>query len=174
MAELLSPQPLSDIRACEREWIALRESVSPWRDKERLQQYFPAVDWFRLLLLAREHGLVGQLAACLNDLDAPAIPSEIKQALLERRREQNFLTLRLTAELFRLLELFNRKDISALVIKGPVLAAQAYDDPSLRSYGDLDLLVRQRDIRRATELWGRQSNQRSAARSSFESRYTWL
>jgi hypothetical protein len=38
-----------------------------------------------------------------------------------------------------------------LVIKGPVLAMQAYGDPSTRGYGDLDLLVRQRDIRRATE-----------------------
>jgi hypothetical protein len=58
----------------------------------------------------------------------------------------------LTAELFRLLELFRAQGISALVIKGPVLAAQAYADPSMRSYGDLDLLVRQGDIRRATEL----------------------
>ena len=152
MFELLSPQRLSDRRAFEREWTALRECVSPWSDKERLQQYFPALDWHRLLLLAREHGVVGQLAACLNDPAAPAIPSEIKQALLERQREQNFLTLRLTGELFRLLELFNRNEIPALVIKGPVLAAQAYRDPSLRSYSDLDLLVRQRDIRPATEL----------------------
>jgi hypothetical protein len=39
-----------------------------------------------------------------------------------------------------------------LVVKGPVLAVQAYGDPAMRAYGDLDLLVRQRDIRRATEL----------------------
>jgi hypothetical protein len=32
-----------------------------------------------------------------------------------------------------------------------VLAVQAYADPTIRSYGDLDLLVRQPDIRRATE-----------------------
>ena len=152
MAELLSPQCLADIRTFEREWIALRECASPWNDKERLRQYFPAMDWPRLLLLAREHGVVGQLAACLNKLDAPVIPSEIKQALLERQREQNFLTLRLTGELFRLLKLLSRNEISALAIKGPVLAAQAYADPSMRSYGDLDLLVKQRDIYRATEL----------------------
>jgi len=151
MAELLSPQRLAHIRAFEREWIALRECVSPWSDKERLRQYFPGLDWHRVLLLAREHGVVGQLAAGLNDCDA-AIPSEVKNALLECQREQNFLTLRLTGELFRLLELFSRNEISVLVIKGPVLAAQAYGDPSLRSYGDLDLLVRQRHIRGATEL----------------------
>ena len=105
-----------------------------------------------LLLLAEEHGVLGQLAACLNNDGAPGAPPEVKQSLLERRRTQNFLTLRLTAELFRLLELFGKQGISALVTKGPVLAAQAYGDSSVRSYGDLDLLVRQRDMRRATEL----------------------
>jgi putative nucleotidyltransferase-like protein len=152
MAEPLSPAILSDIRAFEHEWAVLRECVSLWRDEERLRNSFLGVDWPRLLLLAEEHGVPGQLAACLNNHSAPAVPPEIKQSLLERRRAQNFLTLRLTAELFCLLELFGKRGISALVIKGPVLAAQAYADPSVRTYGDLDLLVRQRDIRRATEL----------------------
>jgi len=152
MAELLRPQRLSDIRAFEREWLALRECVSPWSNKERLRQYLSAVDWPRLLLLAREHGVLGQLSTCMSDRDGFAISSEIKQALAEHRRTQNFLTLRLTGELFRLLELFNQNEIRALVVKGPVLAVEAYADPGMRSYGDLDLLVRQRDIHRATEL----------------------
>jgi hypothetical protein len=50
------------------------------------------------------------------------------------------------------LALLATKDIQSLVVKGPVLAMQAYGDPAIRSYVDLDLLVRQRDIRRATEL----------------------
>ena len=152
MVEPPASARLSDIRAFEREWAALRECASPWRDAKRLLKLFPAVDWHLLLLLAEEHGLLGQLAACLNDSNAPAVPAEIKQTLVENRRAQNFLTLRLTAELFRLLELFSGQGVSALAIKGPVLAAQAYGDSSVRSYGDLDLLVRQRDIRRATEL----------------------
>lgn len=152
MAEPSSGAFLSDIRAFEHEWAALRECVSPWRDAERLQELF-AVDWSRLQLLAEEHGVLGQLVACLNDRNSAATaPPEFKETLLERQRAQNFLTLRLTAELFRLLELFHAQRIAPLVIKGPVLAAQAYCDPCLRSYGDLDLLVRQRDIRRATEL----------------------
>src|SRR2546429_3538487 len=32
-----------------------------------------SIDWRRLLLLAREHGVLGQLAACLADRDASAI-----------------------------------------------------------------------------------------------------
>ena len=152
IAESHSAARLSDIRSFEREWSALRECVSPWRDAGRAAQSLSAVDWPRLLLLAEEHAVLGQLAACLNDASAPAIPPEIKQTLLLLERTQNFLTLHLTAELFRLLDLFDARGISALVIKGPVLAAQAYRDPSVRSYGDLDLLVRQRDVRRATEL----------------------
>ena len=152
MSELLSPQRLSGSRAFEREWIALRECVSPWGDKEQLRQYLAAVDWPRLLLLAKEHGVAGQLAAYLNDSVVSAAPPQIKQKLLEKQRAQNFLTLRLTGELFRVLALFNQNEIRALVIKGPVLAVQAYADPGMRSYGDLDLLVRQRDIRRATQL----------------------
>jgi len=81
-----------------------------------------------------------------------SVPQETRQALLDGQRAQNFVTLRMTAELFRVLDQFASAGIGALVVKGPVLAVRAYGDPAMRSYGDLDLLVRQRDIRRATEL----------------------
>jgi|SRR5579859_37774 len=152
MSESLSPRLLSDLSAFEQEWTALRGCVSPWRDIDRLPKLFRDVGWSRLLLLAEEHGVLGQLAFCLTNNNQHEPPRAIKDSLLERRRGQNFLTLRLTAELFRLLDLFGKQGVSALAIKGPVLAAQAYADPSVRTYGDLDLLVRQRDIRRATEL----------------------
>src|SRR5215472_1806583 len=146
----LSPTCLSDIPAFGNEWAALRECVSPRRDRGQLPKLFAGADWARLLLLAEEHGVLGQLAASLRNLSDCVVPSELKQVLLERGRAQTFLTLRLTAELFRLLELFGKQGIPALVLKGPVLATQAYAHPSLRTYGDLDLLVRQSDIRRAT------------------------
>src|SRR5207245_11557345 len=47
---------------------------------------------------------------------------------------------------------FSSTGCCALVVKGTVLAVQAYGDRAVRSYGDLDMLVRQREIRRATEL----------------------
>lgn len=152
MAEPLSPPLLSDIRAFEREWTALCECVSPWRSPKRWEEFLHGADWSRLLLLAEEHGVLGQLPACLNNDSALAMPPEVKESLVERQRGQNFLTLHLTAELFRLLESFAKQGIFTLAIKGPVLAARAYTDPSVRTYGDLDLLVRQRDVRRATEL----------------------
>jgi len=58
----------------------------------------------------------------------------------------------MTAELFRILELFRQSEIECAVVKGPVLALRAYGDPAARQYADLDLLVRQSDIARAAEL----------------------
>lgn len=151
MAEPFSPASLPDLSAFEKEWAVLLECASPVRARERLLKWLPAVNWSRLLLRAEEHGVLGQLAVCLSDRDISTVPTEIKLRILERQRAQNFMTLLLNGELFRLLELFAAQRIPALVIKGPVLAVQAYGDPAMRSYGDLDLLVRQKDIRRATE-----------------------
>ena len=142
----------SGVASFKDEWSALLECASPAHDRQRLAGSLASVDWARLLGLAEEHGVTGHLASCLRDLGGTEVPPEFRQSLVERQRAQNFFTLRLTAELFRILERFASEGIATLVIKGPVLAVQAYGDPAIRSYGDLDLLVRQADIRRATEL----------------------
>jgi hypothetical protein len=130
----------------------LLEAASPSPDLRQLGQLLRSADASRLIDLAEEHGVIGHLAACLGGLEEDALQPQARQLLIDRQRAQNFTTLRLTAELFRLLERFASVGVAALVVKGPVLAVRAYGDPARRGYGDLDLLVRQRDIRRATEL----------------------
>ncbi len=152
MTKLTSRSHLSGVASFTDEWSALLECASPAHDCQRLDDLLASADWERLLVLAEKHGVNGHLASRLRDLEVTKIPSEVRQTLIERQRAQNLFTLRLTAELFRILESFTSEGIGALVAKGPVLAMQAYGDPAMRSYGDLDLLVRQRDIRRATEL----------------------
>jgi hypothetical protein len=127
------------------------ECASPVAGDPRFAGLARSANWSRVLLLAEEHGVIGHLANRLRELNQNLVPAAIRGKLLDRHRRQVFSTLRITAELFRLLELFAAKDIPALVVKGPVLAMQAYGDLSMRKYGDLDLLVRQADIRRATE-----------------------
>ena len=73
----------------------------------------------------------------------------MKQTLTECHKAQLFFSMRLIAELFHLMECFASEQIDILVVKGPVLAAQAYGNAAVRSYGDLDVLVRQGDIHRA-------------------------
>jgi len=152
MAEPISPASLSDVVSFRNEWSALLECASASHDLQRFRGLLGSADWTRLLVLAEEHGVAGHLTAGLRGHAEDLVPPEIRQTLVDRQRAQIFFTLRLTAELFRLLDRFALEGIGALVVKGPVLAVQAYGDPAMRAYGDLDLLVRQRDIRRATEL----------------------
>src|SRR5882762_4195134 len=135
MAEPISSFELPDAASFKSEWSALLLCASPARDHDRLAVLLRSVEWARLLVLAED-----------------LVPPEIRQSLADRQRAQMFFTLRLSAELFRILDLFRSEEIDAVVVKGPVLAVQAYGDAAMRSYGDLDLLVRQRSIRRATEL----------------------
>src|SRR5712664_1280188 len=53
--------------------------------------------------------------------------------------------------MFRLLEHFASLGIEVLVTKGPVLSVRCYGDPGMRQYGDIDLIVRDKDIQRSTE-----------------------
>lgn len=152
MAEPIFPSHLSGVSSLRNEWSALLECASPAHDRQRLASLLRSVDWTRLLVLAEEHGVAGHLATSVCELAEDAVPPDIRPTLADHQRAQIFSTLQLTAELFRILDRFTSQGIRALVVKGPVLAVQAYGDPAIRSYGDLDLLVRQRDIRRATEL----------------------
>jgi hypothetical protein len=152
MAEPTSLSPSSNVASFKNEWLALLECASPAHDPQQVARLLRSADGARLLALSEEHGVDSHLAACLRELEGDLVAPGIRQALADRQRAQILFTLRLTAELFRLLESFTSEGISTLVVKGPVLAVQAYGDPAMRTYGDLDLLVRQRDIRRATEL----------------------
>ena len=152
MAEPISSSPIFGNASFSSEWSALLECASLAHDLQKLRSLLRSTDGDRLLVLAEEHGVIGQLAGCLRKLHEDSVPPGIRRALADCQRAQIFFSLRLTAELFGLLELFSSQGIGALVVKGPVLAVQAYGDPAMRSYGDLDMLVRQGDIRRATEL----------------------
>lgn len=96
--------------------------------------------------------MTGLLATRIAELPDSCAPAEFQNQLRERHRAQLLATLAMTAELFRVLQRFAQAGIAALVVKGPALAAQAYGDPGLRQYGDLDLLLRDKDIHHATQV----------------------
>lgn len=105
-----------------------------------------------LFRLAEEHGVIAHLANALSAIPAPPLPRALIDSLRSRHRSQLLFTLSMTAELFRILELFRQSGIDSIVVKGPVLSLRAYGDPAARQYVDLDLLVRHLNIRRAAEI----------------------
>ncbi len=52
----------------------------------------------------------------------------------------------MSAELIRIIQLLEKNSIETLAFKGPTLSQMAYRDITLRQYGDLDILVRKKDI----------------------------
>lgn len=108
--------------------------------------------WESFTQLAEDHGTLGLAAARLLNAHENSLPSAASESIRAWRRGQALFTLNLTAEMFRLFDAFRVPGIEALVIKGPVLSLRCYGDSGLRQYGDLDLIVRDRDILRTTEL----------------------
>jgi len=108
------------------------------------------LQWDALVELATEHGVIGIVATRLLALNDDAVPAVVREKLQTRLRAQHLFTLSMAAELFRLLEDFERAGIEALLVKGPLISVLAYGDPAIRSYVDLDLIVRDRDILAAT------------------------
>ncbi len=134
------------------EWLAMLPCANPQVTTDGLNEVFrKPLDWARFLRLAEEQGVLPLVTKRLGELDEGMVPTEIRRELRDAARAQTLFTLSLTAELFRVLARFAELGIEVLLTKGPVLSARCYGDPGLRQYTDLDLVLRDADIERATE-----------------------
>jgi hypothetical protein len=73
---------------------------------------------------------------------ALALSSSQFDELMERHEEQLAIDLRLERMLVDCVAALERDGVETRVLKGPAIAHRFYDDPSLRSFGDGDILVR--------------------------------
>ena len=135
-----------------REWAALLQCASPDTNLSVLPALLREVSWPALFALAEEHGIISLLASSVAQFEESLVPLEFANKLRELHRAQVLSALQMTAQLFRLVDQFRDAGLDAVLVKGPVLALRAYGDTGARQYGDLDFVVRQKDIRRATEL----------------------
>lgn len=103
-------------------------------------------DWEYLLEMAHRHCLVPLLYQHLSALGAELVPAPALAQLQADNHENTRSSLFLTGELLKLLELLAANEIQAIPIKGPTLALSAYGDVGLRQFGDLDILVQQKDV----------------------------
>jgi hypothetical protein len=135
------------------EWAALEECAKPQLDKRSRGEFVrKPIDWPNLWVLADDHGMLPLLAARLQEVDESTAPPEFREKIREWQRSQMVFSLSLNAELFRLLDRFSSAGLEVLLTKGPALAARCYGDPGSRQYTDLDLIVRDKDILRVTEM----------------------
>jgi Uncharacterised nucleotidyltransferase len=110
------------------------------------------IDWESLIRTALRHEVGPLVYTNLRRICWKAIPgnsvAELQRNFLANVQNSFFLT----AELLKLLTLFETHGISAVPFKGPLLAASVYGDVSLRQFSDLDILVHKADTVRAGSL----------------------
>ncbi len=103
------------------------------------------VDWQQVIRLAEHHSVLPLLYQALCGLSA-AVPPDILGDLRQRYQHNARRNLAFTSELFRVLSCLEAHHVPAIPYKGPVLAEAVYGDLALRSFSDLDILVRPADV----------------------------
>ena len=141
----------------EREPEPCRPDDATWRE------VFSRVMWERVSGLALAAVVAGWLEATDRQVDD----------LLGLHRDAMSWSLSVERKLVRLAEAFDAEGIEFAALKGASVAHTVYPDPSLRSFGDLDVLVRSADYERACRLLERTGHVRRLPepRPGFEVRF---
>ncbi len=153
----MSAEPTNGLSARQRPEIELllccaRARIDAARAERLRQLAAGALDWDYLVALAARHGLQPLVHWHLNAVCPQAVPPTHRAALHTAFTRVSALNVFLTRELQKLLALFAAQGVVAAPYKGPALAADLYGHIALRQFGDLDILVRPSDIKRARDV----------------------
>lgn len=111
------------------------------------------IDWSAALSAAREQRVVALCYPSLLEL-GEAVPQEILDAFRTQALGTAAWNLRMAAKLLEILDRAKQAGLPVIPYKGPVLAETVYGNLALREFDDLDLVVRQRDLKTVWELLG--------------------
>jgi len=123
------------------------------RGRARELQEAVKPDWEELLRLAEFHGtssVVYQNLVSLSELVPPAVLESLRQRY-ERNAQKSLFLAR---ELMRILDRTDALEAEVIPYKGIALSEIYYGDIALRQSGDIDLIVRKRDVARIKSAVG--------------------
>src|ERR1035441_498914 len=155
MTELLLSSPASSTapqRAGEFEFVCALAGaeLAPERIERIVNWNRSALDWSEVLRLAEHHGVLPLAARNLIE-HARGLPAEVESTLRSAYQANLRSSLLFTAELARIMQHFERRQLRAVPYKGAVLAQALYRDLGLRSFSDLDFLISSADFERAKQ-----------------------
>lgn len=116
------------------------------------------IDWSTLIQLSRWHGILPLLYQNLKLVGANQIDSQVFAQLQKCSQATALQNTIFTKDLLKILNLFTSNDIKALAFKGPSLTIAAYQNLSLRSFCDLDILIPQKDCLKAIDVLSSQGH----------------
>jgi len=110
------------------------------------------IDWERVQNISLQHCVTQLLYRSLKTSCESAVPAETMKRLRAAYEYGAQRNLALAADLKKILRAMSAREISCVPFKGPTLACDIYTNLALRLFGDLDILVRPRDIAKAVRV----------------------
>ncbi|MEO8464787.1 MAG: nucleotidyltransferase family protein [Gammaproteobacteria bacterium] len=104
------------------------------------------VDWARVLSAAERHQVTPLVHRVLQLQAADLVPVDVLRQLAIRSLTTAGRNRRFAEELVRLDALFLQRSLEVISYKGPTAAVQLYGDLRLRTFGDMDFLVKRGDL----------------------------
>src|SRR5258708_19045134 len=150
MTELLPPSSMSSKTLQTEngfELLCVLSSVelSPERRERIVNWNLTAVACSKVIRLAEDHGVLPLAARNLIETfrveNGRGLSPEVERSLRSAYDENLRRSLWFTAELARIMQHFDHRQLRALPYKGPVLARSIYRDLGLRSFSDLAFLL---------------------------------
>ena len=139
--------------AAEPEWRLLLAACTPERGRANAQieslLRLP-LRWDRIFELAENHGVQPLLHQSLG-LFRNSLARQSFDILAEKQRTNLHKAMMLSRELILILDALTASGIEVMPYKGLALAESVYGDIALRQTGDIDLLIRAKDVARARE-----------------------
>jgi hypothetical protein len=111
-----------------------------------------SLDFVTIRRVAQRHGVAPLVARRLERMTDAARGSHGGKEILASARANWLRNDYLVARLIEVVRDLEHVGIEVIVIKGPALAELAYGNLALRSFGDLDILVRPDDVPRAAQV----------------------
>lgn len=111
------------------------------------------IDWDKFVKICIQHKVLPLVFQNLVLFCKDSFPEKLKTDLENTYIFENSLhNFSLVEQLFFILDLLKKNEITAVPFKGPVLAENVFGDVSLRRYLDLDIFISKKDVLKAVDI----------------------
>ncbi|MDR6121882.1 hypothetical protein QFZ87_001479 [Bacillus sp. SLBN-46] len=117
-----------------------------------IRDLYKDIDWTLFLELSMHHRVYPLLFNKLRKIEEGLVPLYVIQTINRTYKTNTFHMLYLSREMEQINELFRLSQIRILFLKGPILGSELYGDISLRTSGDLDVLIPLPDLNKVNKI----------------------
>lgn len=132
--------------------LCAEKELTPWHIEMIRKLISDAISWDRFLALAINNRVLPIAFKNLSGSHVSNIDPEKIKIMKGLCIQSQTDSLRLTAELIRVMSILELAGIKALSLKGPILGLLLYQDLSLRPSRDLDILIDRSDLQKAEDI----------------------